>query len=166
MGGGKEKDLGSMARAALNKRNGEKKRKITRPHNNTPPETNKRQYCIIVETEIRLLERRKEPSHKDSWSDSDECSWTGPYIVNVRLSRCSDGQYGSMHTCPKVDAMLTVTSDSRKASLGSRLVGRRQLSADASVFLLDQGCLLIVTGGMVRDRVWSGVLWRAGGSRV
>jgi len=41
MGGGKEKDLGSMARAALNKRNGGKKRKITRSHNNTPPETNK-----------------------------------------------------------------------------------------------------------------------------
>jgi hypothetical protein len=37
------------------------------------------------------------------------------------------------------------------------MVGRRQLSADAGVFLLDQGCLLVVTGGMVRDRVWSGV---------
>ncbi|CAD6262164.1 unnamed protein product [Miscanthus lutarioriparius] len=127
---------------------------------------NGRSQALITTLHQKPTKRRKEPSHKDSWSNSDGCSCTGPYIVNVRLSRCSDGQYGSMHTCPKVDAMLTVTSDSRKASLGSRLVGRRQLSADASVFLLDQGCLLVVTGGMVRDRVWSGVLWRAGGSRV
>jgi hypothetical protein len=38
---GKEKDLGSMARAALNKRNRKKKGRSQALINNTPPETNK-----------------------------------------------------------------------------------------------------------------------------
>jgi hypothetical protein len=175
----------------------------------------------------------RNPRTRTLWSDSDGCSWTGPYSVNVRLSRCSDGQYGPCTHARRLmqcwrwavtvsppsarrqaeaggraaslnwieteerrsrvslalgmQAILWSTfgcvcvcvleiwrggrsnwwtefadkSGGRKASLGSRLVGRRQLSADAGVFLLDQGCLLVVTGGMVRDRVWSGVrdLW-------
>jgi hypothetical protein len=55
----------------------------------------------------REIEGRK-PLATTLRSDSDGCSWTGPYIVNV--------QYGSMHTCSKIDAMLTVTSDSEPPS--------------------------------------------------
>lgn len=102
------KDFGSMARAALNKRNVKKKRKITisrLSHSNS---------------------QQREGNPRARTLRSDGRSWTGPCIVKcVLVSLLRWSVYGSMHTCPKIDAVLTVTSDSEPPSAQA---GRRAAS--------------------------------------
>jgi hypothetical protein len=73
-------------------------------------------------------ERRKEPSRKDSLVRLRRVQLDGTLQCKCALVSVLGWSVWSMHTCPKIDAMLTVSSDSEPPQRAQAGRGRRARS--------------------------------------